>query len=133
MNAISGSAACASVRWSTKLGSRTPTARAGVKGGAIRARARREVVTRATFGGDAPESSTAMDYEGALKFLGLSETYTSEDMVKAKKQMRSRYEDEEEKLQTVIFTRVFTICRRLFPLVNREPSALWKRESRGVS
>ena len=63
MNAHSASASCASVRWSPKLGSRTPTARIGVKGGAIRARPRRVVVTRATFEGDAPESSTAMDYE----------------------------------------------------------------------
>ena len=56
------------------------------------------MVVRAT---DGPESSTSMDYEGALKFLGLSENASSEDMVRAKNQMLARYEDEEEKLKSV--------------------------------
>lgn len=55
-------------------------------------------VVRAT---DGPESSTSMDYEGALKFLGLSENASSEDMVRAKNQMLARYEDQEEKLKSV--------------------------------
>lgn len=49
---------------------------------------------------DGTESST-MDYAGALKFLGLSESASSEDMVKAKNQMISRYENQEDKLQKV--------------------------------
>jgi len=58
--------------------------------------------------------------------------------VKAKKQMRSRYADEEENLQTVIFPRVSSqSADGMFPLVNEKrepsPSALWKGESRGVS
>ena len=51
--------------------------------------------------GENPESSVSMDYKGALKFLGLSENASSEDMVRAKNQMLSRYEDQEEKLKTV--------------------------------
>ena len=48
----------------------------------------------------APESYT-MDYQGALKFLGLNEGASSEDMVRAKNQMISRYQEEEEKLKKV--------------------------------
>ena len=33
-----------------------------------------------------------MDYQGALKFLGLNEGASSEDMVRAKNQMISRYQ-----------------------------------------
>jgi hypothetical protein len=42
-----------------------------------------------------------MDYQGALKFLGLSENASSEDMVKAKNQMTTRYGDQDEKLKMV--------------------------------
>jgi hypothetical protein len=42
-----------------------------------------------------------MDYQGALKFLGLSESASSDDMVRAKNKMRSRYQDQEEELKTV--------------------------------
>jgi hypothetical protein len=42
-----------------------------------------------------------MDYQGALKFLGLNEGASSEDMVRAKNQMISRYQEEEEKLKKV--------------------------------
>jgi len=49
---------------------------------------------------DGTESST-MDYAGALKFLGLSESASSEDMVRAKNQMIARYENQEDKLQKV--------------------------------
>ena len=42
-----------------------------------------------------------MDYQGALKFLGLNESASSEDMVRAKNQMISRYQEEEEKLKKV--------------------------------
>lgn len=59
---------------------------------------RAKLTVRATM--DGPESST-MDYQGALKFLGLTENASSEDMVRAKNQMLSRYEDQEEKLKTV--------------------------------
>ena len=42
-----------------------------------------------------------MDYHGALKFLGLSDSASSEDMVRAKNQMMSRYREEEDKLKKV--------------------------------
>jgi hypothetical protein len=42
-----------------------------------------------------------MDYQGALKFLGLSDSASSEDMVRAKNQMMSRYREEEDKLKKV--------------------------------
>ena len=45
-----------------------------------------------------------MDYQGALKFLGLNEGASSEDMVRAKNQMISRYQEEEEKLKKASHT-----------------------------
>ena len=63
------------------------------------------VVVRASFGeggegGDVPESAT-MDYQGALSLLGLTESATSEEMVRAKNKMLKQFQKEEEKLQTV--------------------------------
>mmetsp|Transcript_15146 Transcript_15146/g.36668 ORF Transcript_15146/g.36668 Transcript_15146/m.36668 type:complete len:281 (+) Transcript_15146:264-1106(+) len=101
MNALCTTASCASVRWSKKLESKAPASRAGLKRapyrhpGGLRGRS----VVRATFG-EGPESST-MDYQGALKFLGLSESATSEEMVRAKNKMLSKYDDAKEKLETV--------------------------------
>ena len=69
-------------------------------------------VVRAT---DGPESSTSMDYEGALKFLGLSENASSEDMVRAKNQMLARYEDQEEKLKSVSACAIVLLARRVSP------------------
>jgi hypothetical protein len=68
----------------------------------------RMLIVRAT---DGPESST-LDYQGALKFLGLSESASSEDMVRAKNQMLSRYKDEEEKLKTVSATHEIIVKRK---------------------
>lgn len=61
---------------------------------------------------DSQESST-MDYEGALKFLGLSENASSEDMVRAKNQMLSRYEDQEDKLKAVRCKQAEGLCTSL--------------------
>ena len=95
-----GRASCASARCSSKL--RSPASRT------VRAlsttfrtnnrKNRSAFVVRAADG--APESYT-MDYQGALKFLGLNEGASSEDMVRAKNQMISRYQEEEEKLKKV--------------------------------
>ena len=46
-----------------------------------------------------------MDYQGALRFLGLNDSASSEDMVRAKNQMMSRYREEEEKLKKVSHSR----------------------------
>lgn len=95
-----GRASCASARCSSKL--RSPASRT------VRAlsttfrtnnrKNRSAFVVRAADG--APESYT-MDYQGALKFLGLNEGASSEDMVRAKNQMISRYQEEEDKLKKV--------------------------------
>ena len=94
-----GRASCASARCSTQL--RTPASRSVRALSTFRTNNRK---TRSTFvvraSDSAPESYT-MDYQGALKFLGLNEGASSEDMVRAKNQMISRYQEEEEKLKKV--------------------------------
>ena len=88
---------CATARWSGKLrtsrSARSPQLRRSNNN-----RKASTLVVRASDG--APESST-MDYQGALKFLGLSDSASSEDMVRAKNQMMSRYREEEDKLKKV--------------------------------
>ena len=98
-----GSAQCVTARWSAKLRScsraRSVTTRSGVRWNSRRAST---LVVRASD--NAPESST-MDYQGALRFLGLNDSASSEDMVRAKNQMMSRYREEEEKLKKVSHSR----------------------------
>jgi hypothetical protein len=97
-----GRASCVSARCSSKLrnpASRTVRAlRLSTSRTNNRKNSRSTFVVRAADG--APESYT-MDYQGALKFLGLNEGASSEDMVRAKNQMISRYQEEEEKLKKV--------------------------------
>ena len=94
-----GRASCASARCSSQL--RIPASRSVRALSTFRTNIRK---TRSTFvvraSDKAPESYT-MDYQGALKFLGLNEGASSEDMVRAKNQMISRYQEEEEKLKKV--------------------------------
>ena len=96
---LGGRASCASARSSTQL--KTPNSRSVRALSTFRTSNRK---TRSTFvvraSDKAPESYT-MDYQGALKFLGLNESASSEDMVRAKNQMISRYQEEEEKLKKV--------------------------------
>ena len=96
---LGGRASCASARSSTQL--KTPNSRSVRALSTFRTNNRK---TRSTFvvraSDKAPESYT-MDYQGALKFLGLNEGASSEDMVRAKNQMISRYQEEEEKLKKV--------------------------------
>ena len=94
-----GRPSCASARCSSQL--RIPASRSVRALSTFRTNIRK---TRSTFvvraSDKAPESYT-MDYQGALKFLGLNEGASSEDMVRAKNQMISRYQEEEEKLKKV--------------------------------
>ena len=96
---LGGRASCASARSGTQL--KTPISRSVRALSTFRTNNRK---TRSTFvvraSDKAPESYT-MDYQGALKFLGLNESASSEDMVRAKNQMMSRYQEEEEKLKKV--------------------------------
>jgi len=102
MNTICARAACATVSWSVQSGS-NPPARVGSRRAFAKLSTKLKkksldrglgCVTRASDGGS-PESTT-MDYQGALKFLGLSENASSEDMVKAKNQMTPRCGDQDE-------------------------------------
>ena len=96
---LGGSASCASARCSTQL--RTPASRSVRPLITFRTNNRKTRSTLVVRASDkAPESYT-MDYQGALKFLGLNEGASSEDMVRAKNQMISRYQEEEEKLKKV--------------------------------
>lgn len=88
---------CATTRWSGKLRT-SRSARLAQLRRSNNNRKASTLVVRASDG--APESST-MDYQGALKFLGLSDSASSEDMVRAKNQMMSRYREEEDKLKKV--------------------------------
>lgn len=88
---------CATTRWSGKLRT-SRSARSAQLRRSNNNRKASTLVVRASDG--APESST-MDYQGALKFLGLSDSASSEDMVRAKNQMMSRYREEEDKLKKV--------------------------------
>jgi hypothetical protein len=94
-----GRASCASARCSTHLRSTASrSVRALSSFRTNNRKTRSTFVVRASDG--APESYT-MDYQGALKFLGLNEGASSEDMVRAKNQMISRYQEEDEKLKKV--------------------------------
>lgn len=99
MNVICGERVvpCATTRWSGKLRT-SRSARSAQLRRSNNNRKASTLVVRASDG--APESST-MDYQGALKFLGLSDSASSEDMVRAKNQMMSRYREEEDKLKKV--------------------------------
>ena len=104
MNVICGRVACAPTNSSPRLGSgRSPVSSKRATANLLpklhsRKNGRGSMfVVRAS---DGTESST-MDYAGALKFLGLSESASSEDMVRAKNQMIARYENQEDKLQKV--------------------------------
>jgi len=106
MNVICGRVAYAPTNSGTKLGSgRSPVnAKRATANLLPKLRNRKNGRGRGSMfvvrASDGTESST-MDYAGALKFLGLSESASSEDMVKAKNQMISRYENQEDKLQKV--------------------------------
>ena len=117
-----GRASCESARCSSKL--RSPASRT------VRAlsttfrtnnrKNRSAFVVRAADG--APESYT-MDYQGALKFLGLNEGASSEDMVRAKNQMISRYQEEEDKLKKVSHPRILKNRISVLQPFNVNPSA----------
>lgn len=63
---------------------------------------RRSLILTVKANGSAPENSNGtMDSQGALKFLGLRDGASSEEMVRARNKMLSRYENDDEKRQKV--------------------------------